>query len=194
MEAPKEGTQIMSLFDYVKSEYKLPLPQEVLDDLGDTNWDEVEFQTKSFDFPTLDAYEISEEGSIYMEVYNRTGEGLLDRTRTGIEKIDYTGELIFYTDLMSKKWDYWIEFKALFFKGELKEIELNELEKKDPEERLEMEKLIQENFSKFVDRKNSWWTKALGVITLPVRLLLAIIKWILGFLVGMILRIERWIN
>ena len=194
MEAPKEGTQIMSLFDYVKSEYKLPLPQEVLDDLGDTNWDEVEFQTKSFDFPTLDAYEISEEGSIYMEVYNRTGEGLLDRTRTGIEKIDYTGELIFYTDLMSKKWDYWIEFKALFFKGELKEIELNELEKKDPEERLEMEKLIQENFSKFVDRKNSWWTKALGVITLPVRLLLAIIKWILGFLVGMILRIERCIN
>ena len=194
MEAPKEGTQIMSLFDYVKSEYKLPLPQEVLDDLGDTNWDEVEFQTKSFDFPTLDAYEISEDGSIYMEVYNRTGEGLLDRTRTGIEKIDYTGELIFYTDLMSKKWDYWIEFKALFFKGELKEIELNELEKKDPEERLEMEKLIQENFSKFVDRKNSWWTKALGVITLPVRLLLAIIKWILGFLVGMILRIERWIN
>ena len=194
MEAPKEGTQIMSLFDYVKSEYKLPLPQEVLDDLGDTNWDEVEYQTKSFDFPTLDAYEISEEGSIYMEVYNRTGEGLLDRTRTGIEKIDYTGELIFYTDLMSKKWDYWIEFKALFFKGELKEIELNELEKKDPEERLEMEKLIQENFSKFVDRKNSWWTKALGLITLPVRLLLAIIKWILGFLVGMILRIERWIN
>ena len=194
MEAPKEGTQIMSLFDYVKSEYKLPLPQEVLDDLGDTNWDEVEFQTKSFDFPTLDAYEISEEGSIYMEVYNRTGEGLLDRTRTGIEKIDYTGELIFYTDLMSKKWDYWIEFKALFFKGELKEIELNELEKKDPEERLEMEKLIQENFSKFVNRENSWWTKALGVITLPVRLLLAIIKWILGFLVGMILRIERWIN
>ena len=194
MEAPKEGTQIMSLFDYVKSEYKLPLPQEVLDDLGDTNWDEVEFQTKSFDFPTLDAYEISEEGSIYMEVYNRTGEGLLDRTRTGIEKIDYTGELIFYTDLMSKKWDYWIEFKALFFKGELKEIELNELEKKDPEERLEMEKLIQENFSKFVDRKNSWWTKALGVLTLHVRLLLAIIKWILGYLVGMILRIERWIN
>ena len=185
---------MMSLFDYVKSEYKLPLPQEVLDDLRDTDWEEVEFQTKSFDWPTLDAYEISEEGSIYMETYKSTGEGLLDRTRTGIEKIDYTGELIFYTDLMSKEWDYWIEFKALFFKGELKEIGLNELEKKDPKERLEMEKLIEENFSKFINRKNSRWNKALTIAMLPVRLLLAIIKWLLGLAVKLIWKAERWIS
>jgi hypothetical protein len=184
----------MGLFDYVKSEYKLPLPQEVVDDLSDTDWDEIEFQTKSFDYPTLDVYEISEEGSIYMEVYNRTGEGLLDRTRTGIEKIDYTGELIFYTDLMSKEWDYWIEFKALFFKGELKEIELNELEKKDPKERLEMEKLIQESFSKFVSREKSWWRKALTVVMFPVRLLLAIIKWLLGLTMKLVWKAERWIS
>jgi len=182
----------MSLFDYVKSEYKLPLPQEVVDDLSDTDWDEVEFQTKSFDWPTLDAYEISEEGSIYMEVYNRTGEGLLDRTRTGIEKIDYTGELIFYTDLMSKEWDYWIEFKALFFKGELKEIELNELEKKDPKEREEMEELIQKNFSKFVEQRNSRWRKLLTVAAFPIRLLLAITKWLLGLAIKLVWKAERW--
>ena len=184
----------MSLFDYVKSEYKLPLPQEVVDDLSDTDWDEVEFQTKSFDWPTLDAYEISEEGSIYMEVYNRTGEGLLDRTRTGIEKIDYTGELIFYTDLMSKEWDYWIEFKALFFKGELKEIELNELEKKDPKEREEMEELIQKNFSKFVEQRNSRWRKLLTVAAFPIRLLLAITKWLLGLAIKLVWKAERWIS
>ena len=184
----------MSLFDYVKSEYKLPIPQEVLDDLCDTDWEEIEFQTKSFDLPTLDSYEISEEGSIYMETYDRTGEGLLDRTKTGIEKIDYTGELIFYVDLMSKEWDYWIEFKALFFKGELKEIELNELEKQDPKERLKMEKLIKDSFSKFLRRKNSLWSKVFYVVTLPLRLLLAIIKLILSFLVGLILRAERWLS
>ena len=182
---------MMGLFDYVKSEHKLPLPQEALDDLRDTDWEEVEFQTKSFDWPALDAYEISEEGSIYKETYDRTGEGLLDRTSTGIEKVDYTGELIFYADLMSKEWDYWIEFKALFFKGELKEIELKELEKKDPKERLEMEKLIEKNFSKFVRQRNSCWRKVLTVVMFPVRLLLAITKWLLGLAVKLIWKAER---
>ena len=193
MAITEEGAP-MSLFDYVKSEYKLPLPEEVREDLCDTDWEEVEFQTKSFDWPALDVYEISEDGSIYMETYNRTGEGLLDRTRTGIEKIDYTGELIFYIDLMSKEWDYWIEFKALFFKGDLKEIELHELEKKNPEERLEMEKLIKDNLSKFVEQKNSRWHKALSIAMLPVRLLLATIKWLLGLAVKLVWKAERWVN
>ena len=184
----------MSLFDYVKSEYELPLPQEVLDDLRDTDWDEVEFQTRSFDLPALDTYEISEEGSIYMETYKSTGEGILDRTRTGIEKIDYTGELIFYTALMSEERDYWIQFKALFYTGELKEIELDELEKNDPAERLKIEKMIKKNFSKFLEQRNSWLRKVFYVVTLPLRLLLAIIKLILGFLVGLILRVERWLS
>jgi len=185
----------MGLFDYVKSEYKLPIPQEVLDDLQDTEWEEVEFQTKSFGYDgNLDSYEISEEGLIYIETYKHTGEGILDRTRTGIEKIDYTGELIFYADFTSKEWDYWVEFKALFFKGELKEINLSELEKKDPGDRIEMEKMIKKNFSNFVDRLNSPWRKALLIIIIPTQIVLAVAKWFLGLLVQAIWKIERWIH
>ena len=186
----------MSLFDYIKSEYKLPIPQEVLEDLSDTDWEEVEFQTKSFDSGgSLDNYEISVDGSIYIETFKvKEGGGLLDKVRTGIEKIDYTGELVFYTDLLSKDWDYWIEFKALFYKGELKEIELNEFEKNDPTERLKMEKMIKENFSEFLEQQNSWWYKIFYVVTLPIRLLLAIIKFILSSLVGLTMRIERWLS
>ena len=99
MEASQKGAQViaMSLFDYIKSEYKLPIPQEVLEDLSNTDWEEVEFQTKSLDSGgTLDNYEISIDGSIYIETFKvKEGGGLLDKVRTGIEKIDYTGELIF---------------------------------------------------------------------------------------------------
>jgi hypothetical protein len=198
VEASQKGAQViaMSLFDYIKSEYKLPIPQEVLEDLSNTDWEEVEFQTKSLDSGgTLDNYEISIDGSIYIETFKvKEGGGLLDKVRTGIEKIDYTGELIFYTDLLSKDWDYWIEFKALFYKGELKEIELNELEKNDPAERLKMEKMIKKNFSEFLEQRNSWWYKVFYVVTLPLRLLLAIIKFILSSLVGLTMRIERWLS
>ena len=186
----------MSLFDYIKSDYKLPIPQEVLEDLSDMDWDEVEFQTKSFDSGgSLDTYEISVDGSIYIETFKtKEGGGLLDRVRTGIEKVDYTGELIFYTDLVSKDWDYWIQFKALFYKGELKEVELDELEKNDPAERLKIEKMIKKNFSKFLEQRNSLWRKILYVLMLPFMLLLALIKLILGFLLALILRVERWLS
>ena len=47
----------------------------------------------------------------------------------GIEKIDWTGQLNFYFDFCTEEYDYWVEFKALVWKGDLKQIEVFLLEK-----------------------------------------------------------------
>ena len=79
---------------------------------------------------------VSEDGQIYRhlveENYQEDDDGSLKVTvsENGIERDEYTGEIIFGTLFKGKKHDYWIEFKALFWKGDLKEVELANYEKK----------------------------------------------------------------
>ena len=72
----------MDFFDYIKCEYPLPLPEDILkEDMPD--WSNFDFQTKSFLFLSassnehdrfmggIDIYNIDEEGEIYKEVVER---------------------------------------------------------------------------------------------------------------------------
>ena len=131
----------MGMYDTVLCEYELPLPDEVKELKNPPDWKKWEFQTKSIvaeDSFFLggfgDTYTIEDDGQLYKEIIEREvveqedGQSELIEKDRGIEKQFFTGEIRFYNLHMEEKHDYWIEFLALFWKGELKEISLGKWE------------------------------------------------------------------
>ena len=47
-----------------------------------------------------------------------------DEIPAGIEKQDFTGEIYIGTSILGEEHDYEISFKVLFYKGDLKELDL----------------------------------------------------------------------
>lgn len=119
----------MGMFDDLRCKYPLPVDGA----------NEVEYQTKSFDCPRLDNYEIREDGSLWHEEYDT--EDRSDPNAKGLDRIigmltpinkrwvrfDLTGEVQFYG---SGKKSGRLEWSAYFVDGQLKELHL--IERREP--------------------------------------------------------------
>ena len=187
------------MFDGIICEYKLPLPED-LGELSEISWNEFEFQTKSLE-NTLDKYTIEDDGQIYRE---KTKEkfiddpvhahgGYIEITEDGIEKSYFTGELIFHTLIPQEEHDYYIEFKALFWKGDLKEIERIEWDEKDNSHRKEEEKR-HEDLHKKVTQKLKEQTLFKKIKKRCIYSITYCLRWLLGFLVKFTWKLERWLT
>lgn len=116
----------MGMYDDVRCSYALP----VKGFKGRT------FQTKSFQDPFLDLYEIRQDGTLWREHYDiedrsdPKAEGLMalagsmTRINQRWEPEPFTGSLRFYTFHDEKTNEGWIEFNALFQGGKLLKLTL----------------------------------------------------------------------
>ena len=160
----------MGMFDIVKCEYELPLPED-LGECEGLNWEEIDFQTKSFSseltFLDNSIYSISDDGQIYLEKVkikftedeSHPFGGKQEAIPDGVEKQEFTGEVDFYHGHMGEEHDYWIEFKAVFWKGDLKELELSEWKKEDNKLRLEAQQKVQNKLDKEFKKRKKWYYK-----------------------------------
>ena len=114
------------MFDYVRCLYPLPVAGA-----QDRQW-----QTKDVSsYPTMDNYEIREDGTLWHEEYDT--EDHSDLTASGIMRCcgamarvnkqweqvpDFTGEIRFYG--FQSGTDGWLEFSAYFVRGMLSQIHL----------------------------------------------------------------------
>jgi len=185
----------MGMFDYIKSDYLLPLTEEIKMELPEQDWSEIEFQTKSLGCD-LQNYSIEEDGQIYIDKKSwDTGEdGQLIEINEGIERLEWTGEIDFYFDFFKKEHDLWIEFKALVWKGDLKEIELTVFKKVSNETRLTIQKNFEEALGECKVKRDAWWWKLIRVWRSMIRVPLFIIRWVLGLIVRLTWKIERWLT
>jgi hypothetical protein len=196
----------VGLIDIIRCEYELPLPEFDIEELKDFKgvvWDELDFQT----YPVnpadgaigIDEYTISEDGQIYKKTFERelvNVDGFVDlkEKETGIEKQDYTGEIVFFTNHLGKKNDYYIEFKALFWKGDLKEMKLGKWAEEDSSARKKQEKKLERSINKVKKIRSSWWGKIYLIYRSVVRGILGIFKWILALIIKLLWKMERWIT
>ena len=183
------------MFDYLKCEYELPLTEEIKEELPQQDWAEVNFQTKSLDC-AMDEISIEDDGQIYIKQYKRyfDEKGQMVEKDTGIEKMDWSGELRFYFDFVKDEYDIWLEFKALVWKGELKEIELLSYQKIDNEHRIELQQEIEKKLKESEAKKETWWWKPFKIWCSIVRIPLFVARWSLGLLVRLTWKIERWLT
>jgi len=189
----------MSMFDTIICQYKLPLPEEAGQLVSPPDWSNVQFQTKSFDC-TLDTYSIEEDGQIYKDVVvrelvkSKAGVLDIDERQEGIEKVEATLELRFYTIHMEDDFDYWVEFKALFWKGDLKEIELVEWNRRDNEERVKVLENVNAHIDKQFKEKKKWWYGSREKYFILVRLVMFLVRWPIGLIANLTWRIEKWLT
>lgn len=195
---------VQGLYDSVKCEYPLPLPDNV-DKNEMPDWSEFEFQTQSFmssctnesEFFEVNSFNIDEEGEVYKDVierqYDETEEGYMDlkEVHKGIEKVEHSGEVCLTGFHSHKDNDYFMEFKMLFWKGELKETELVDWKKKDNSERLKAQREMKEKFSEAISRKTTgfrgFWNK---IIRIPF----LILKGLFSLCLTTAYRLERWLS
>jgi hypothetical protein len=189
----------MGLFDTVICDYPLPLPSFSEEELKDIlsaheegewkGWSEVEWQTKDME-NALDFYSIEDDGQIYLRGTNWVEEeGAVSAKEGELEKFEKTAEINFYQMFLGEKWDHWVEFKATIWKGEVKEMELVEYKKEDNFERIEIQKEIFQQVNGVKSRSGLY-----KIYRFIIHTPLHIIRLIMGFIVGLTLKIERWLT
>ena len=164
----------MGMFNYLKCEYKLPLPKK-LGEIKDFDFNKLTYQTKDLNDNLLDNYIIKKNGTLWLEREERTYDKPNPKAKTISENVfgkshvikkwkekvkDFTGEIVFYeslnhsdTDTTNLKNDYWIEFKAVFVKSKLTKITRVRF---DIEDNTERKKRYQEVFNQIEARRNLW--------------------------------------
>ena len=195
---------IQGLYDSVKCEYPLPLPDDV-DKNEMPDWSEFSFQTQSFmsncstesEFFEVNSFNIDEEGEIYRDVvereYDETEDGYMDliETHKGIEKVEHSGEVCLAGFPSHEDNEYCMEFKMLFWNGELKETELVSWKKKDNTERVKAQQEMKEKFSEAINKKTTgfrgFWNKT-------VRVPFFILKGFLSLCLTTAYRLEKWLS
>ena len=185
--------------DYLTCEYELPVPEEVTNLMASIpDWEDIELHTYSFaNSPPLsfDKYSISEDGQLYKEIYKTEmvetdGRIEVKEKREGIERQDYTGEILFSALHLDKDHDFFLQFKALFWKGDLKEIELEEWEKNDNKERKNIQKQLKKLLKEERIKENSRVNKAKSSILWVLSPILGLIRYLLGYTVRITWKIE----
>ena len=188
------------MFNYIKCDYPLPLSEEALKLEPQPDWKEIEFQTKSLSDSALDVYTIEEDGQMYKElvdrevISNEAGALVLNENPQGVEKVNYTGEIDFYTVHEDEGYDYWVEFRALFWKGDLKELDLKEFKKEDNAARLEVLAEVEiklKEFDKKIKRNEGFFRRNLIKL---VRVLMFLIRWPIGKIGQITWKIEKWLT
>ena len=186
------------LFDFIKSEYLLPVPDLLK---GDKKFElsEVNFHTQSFSAPTLDEYEITEEGQLYRWAVDKkitqTDIGLrVEEKSRELSKQDFSGEVYFFGVYLGEKRDYYIEYKALFWKGDLKEVHLEKCDEEDNKKRKASQKKIKVALNELLRREDKWWYKIYSGYVAVVSFFTFIIRWLLELFIRLTWKIEKWLT
>ena len=173
-------------------EKPLPLPLEVEEnadgDFKDVAWNEYVFYTTSFFDIDIDIfsdshYTITEDDQFYKE----PEEG-------GVEKQEFTGEILFWTEVLGEEYDHSITFRALFYKGDLKELELENYGKKSNKERKEAVEEFSRRVKEKIKEEQSLRKKIFWPFKQIFSFIFAVIKWIMFRVFALMIRVEIWIN
>ncbi len=187
----------MSLYDTVICDYPLPLPHLDKEDLEDIKtdkdwkgWQSVEWQTKDMG-SMLDVYTIEDDGQIYLRgtQWVQDEDGGVEAEEGDLEKYERTAEINFYQLFMGKEYDHWVEFKAIVWKGELKELELVEYKKEDNSERVEMQKKVMEQIKKG-ESHGKLYKAYKYLVSTPLHM----IRVIMGHIISATIKAERWLT
>jgi hypothetical protein len=146
----------------------------------------------------LTKYEVTEDGQIYenkveRELVEDESKVSVKEVEMGIEKMEHSGEIVFYSLVLGKKFDYWFEFSALFWKGDLREINLLEYKREDNKIRLEGEENVNKMLKAHSKKLKKWWFPVYKLYRDCLSFLMGAIRWLIGLIAKLTWKIERWL-
>ena len=191
-------------------EHTLPVPFDDFTevergDFKDVQWNELAFYTSSFfdglfeEELSVLSYIISEDGLFYKSKteielsQNDKGEVEAKEKDGGLERLDFTGEIFFGTEFFGKNHDYMMTFRALFYKGDLKELDLEEWQKRPNDKRKKAEESLRDIFRKENKKANKRTHKMFRLFRLAIFKLVGVASWCFLNLFKLFNSIQRWI-
>ena len=100
----------------------------------------------------------------------------------------------FFHLFMKDDYDYFIQFTALFWKGDLKELNLDSWSKEDNSDRKEIQESIKKACVKSTAKRKKWYASPLGFYRTCVRFICSRIRLVLGWKIDLILKIEKFLT
>ncbi len=136
---------------------KLPFPQEVRPLLSDIKWDTFYWQCAGL--PKNDiTYTLTGWRHLYQET-DETGKTVIQK------QDDFNGDIYFHGYFVNPDKEegnnYLVTFKATFFKGDLMEVVLFELQKQSTKNYYEKVDIINQDFARRLSWTTKWWYKYL---------------------------------
>ena len=205
-----------SLINKVICEYPLPVPFEKFSEdervfFDCVSWSSEPFYTSSFfqevDEDVILSYNITEEGDFYCEKtiieqdVDEDGKVFLKEKDGGIEKQEFTGEILFGAEFLGDKktnlnnaFDYVFNFKAILFKGELKELEFFSFEKRDNKPRKQIQRQLERYAEQETKKGKSTLYKMVHYFFVPIAWTFLIPYNLLGRFIIFLSKIESKIK
>ena len=159
------------------------IPEEHSKTLEDVDWGNTSFTTFSICDTGMLEYEITTDGFFYVT-----------KEDGSLEKLDYTGEIEFSALIPSSDKDYELYFKALFFKGDLKNLNFEKMDELDSSSREEAKEKIMGMIKAREERANKWWYKFYVFYIKCVIFVFSLIRWVLGGIIKLCWLIQNKIT
>ena len=194
------------MFDNITCRVPLPLPED-LQELTDTKWSEVQFQTKSLYNSLLD-YTIGPKGQLwrhdttYKQVPVSDTVGCcgnfppVARKAVKTTKVHdtYTGTINMYNNFRKEDADYWIEFSVNMDRGTLKNIELVDFSYKNNSARKATEQKLFAEITKQRNRQGRMWYKVYKIVyAAPIRFGFKISRNVANWISSNLWIVEKWL-
>ena len=172
------------MFDRLFFEADLPkdkLPEEI----RNQDMSELEFQTSDLS-REMDTWSVSTAGELFLHETEKnivknagSAEGFfIEEKPQGIKKVEETKSVRFYRVFETKELDYWVSFDALFHKGSLLLVDINEVKEIDKEEREEACARAKEFVEFQIERQNRKTYFLLKPLKLAIGLCLVALHWL----------------
>ena len=179
----KVSASELNMFDRLFFEAELPkadLPEEI----RDQDMSELEFQTSDLN-QEMDVWSVSTAGELFHHEVEKnivknddTSESfIVEETPLGIKRIEETKSVHFYRVFEGEENDYWVSFDALFHKGKLVLVDVNEINTINKEEREKARASANEFMQKVKERQE----KKTNIIVKPFKFAIGLSLVVLHF-------------
>ena len=193
------------MIDYVVCDYPLPIPDELEGKIPSVeDWAKEQFLTSSFQdvlimTASANTYTIESDGQLYKNeteldyVEDQNGALKIEERSKGILKMEYTGEIHFYNMFTEDDHDYILEFIALFWKGDLKELSVKNWSQEDNAERKETQQRIKDAALKSLKGQSRFNHPIFSVYKKCVSFICGCIRAFFMLFVKLFWKIEQWL-
>ena len=172
----------LNMFDRIIFEADIPI-KELPEEIRTQDMSELEFQTSDLG-NSMSTWSVSSAGELFLHEAERSftkddssdGGFLLEEKHLGIKKIEETKSVHFYRVFESEESDYWVSFDALFHKGELLLVDVNQISKINKEERENAKARAQEFLDGYEEKRKRKY-KMLAPFKLLIGLALISLHW-----------------
>tara|TARA_Y100000356_G_C11175738_1_gene243940 strand:- start:13 stop:579 length:567 start_codon:yes stop_codon:yes gene_type:complete len=172
----------LNMFDRIYFEADLPL-DKLPEEIRNQDISELEFQTSDLGNCT-DTWSVSSAGELFFhevdqEIVEDCEEGyVVKSSHKGIRKTEETTAIHFYRIFECEEKDYWVSFDALFHKGQLVLVDLNELNEVDKEERQKAKSHAQQFMNDMKAKMEKKTNIFLYPFKLSIGLSLVLLNWL----------------